>query len=59
MSSQEALDAFMKNPRPYLLSPLPKIPCKLSVLGPPGSGKTTLSNTIASKLNAKVSNLNT
>ncbi|XP_075780087.1 adenylate kinase 9 isoform X4 [Pelodiscus sinensis] len=54
LSSQEALRAFMLNPRLYLLPPMPLPPCKVLVFGPPFSGKTTLCNLIANKYNGKV-----
>ncbi|MGH0164644.1 UNVERIFIED_CONTAM: hypothetical protein FKN15_057830 [Acipenser sinensis] len=54
LSTQEALDKFMSNPRPYLLPPMPRPPCKVVVVGPPSSGKTTLCNLIAEKYGAKV-----
>ncbi|XP_067402684.1 adenylate kinase 9 [Emydura macquarii macquarii] len=54
LSSQEALRAFMLNPRPYLLPPMPLPPCKVLVFGPPSSGKTTLCNLIANKYKGKV-----
>ncbi|KAK1171736.1 adenylate kinase 9 [Acipenser oxyrinchus oxyrinchus] len=54
LSTQEALDKFMSNPRPYLLLPMPRPPCKVVVVGPPSSGKTTLCNLIAEKYGAKV-----
>lgn len=54
LSSEEALSAFLKNPRPYLLPPQPRPPCKLIVTGPPLSGKTTLCNILASRYGAEV-----
>uniref|UniRef100_A0A7M4FRL1 Uncharacterized protein n=1 Tax=Crocodylus porosus TaxID=8502 RepID=A0A7M4FRL1_CROPO len=54
LSSQEALRAFMLNPRPYLLPPMPLPPCKILVLGPPLSGKTTLCNLIANRYKGQV-----
>lgn len=54
LSSAVALEKFLKNPRPYLLPPQPRPPCKISVLGPPLSGKTTLSHLVAQKYGAKV-----
>ncbi|CDQ90195.1 unnamed protein product [Oncorhynchus mykiss] len=42
LSSQEALGRFMLNPRRYLLPPMPRPPCKVSVIGPPCAGKSTL-----------------
>ena len=54
LSSGEAMEKFLKNPRPYLLPPQPRPPCKLSITGPPLSGKTTLAHLLAQKYNAKV-----
>jgi adenylate/nucleoside-diphosphate kinase len=54
MNSEEALKEFMANPRPYLLPPQPRAPCKLSVIGCRYTGKTTLSSLLAKKYNAKV-----
>ncbi|KAE8602715.1 hypothetical protein XENTR_v10014094 [Xenopus tropicalis] len=54
MSSEEALRKFMQNPRQYLLPPMPLSPCKVAVVGPKCSGKTTLCNFIANKYAGKV-----
>uniref|UniRef100_A0A8V0YMS8 Adenylate kinase 9 n=1 Tax=Gallus gallus TaxID=9031 RepID=A0A8V0YMS8_CHICK len=54
LSSPEALKAFMLNPRPYLLPPMPMPPCKVLVFGPPVSGRTTICNLIANKYKGKV-----
>ncbi|NXU40324.1 KAD9 kinase, partial [Drymodes brunneopygia] len=54
LSSQEALNKFMLNPRPYLLPPMPVSPCKVFVFGPPFSGRTTVSNVIAHNYKGKV-----
>ena len=54
MSSNEALAHFMRNPRPYLAPHLPRPPCKVCVLGPPHSGKTTVAHALAQRYNAKV-----
>jgi YHS domain-containing protein len=54
MADENALKEFLKNPRPYLRLPQPRAPCKLSILGPKFSGKTTLCATLAKKYNAKV-----
>ena len=54
MSTSEALGYFMRNPRPYLAAHLPRPPCKLCVLGPPHSGKTTVARMLADRYNAKV-----
>ena len=55
MSTSEALTQFMMNPRMYLNPPNPQIPCKICVLGPPFSGKSTLAKAIATKYDAMVS----
>nr|XP_006820033.1 PREDICTED: adenylate kinase 9-like [Saccoglossus kowalevskii] len=54
LSSEEAMGKFLKNPRPYMIGPQPRPPCKLCVTGPPLSGKTTLCHLIAQKYNATV-----
>ncbi|XP_050391523.2 adenylate kinase 9 [Patella vulgata] len=54
LSSAEAMEKFLKNPRPYLLPPQPRPPCKLAVLGAPLSGKTTVCHLLANKYDAKV-----
>nr|XP_020032489.1 adenylate kinase 9 [Castor canadensis] len=54
LSSEEALKAFLLNPRPYLLPPMPLPPCKLFIFGPHCSGRTTLSNLIAQHYKGKV-----
>ncbi|KAL9969395.1 hypothetical protein ACROYT_G021608 [Oculina patagonica] len=54
MSTNEALAHFMRNPRPYLAPHLPRPPCKVCVLGPPHSGKTTVAHALAQRYNAKV-----
>ena len=58
MADENALKEFLKNPRPYLRLPQPRAPCKLSVLGPKFSGKTTLCAALAKKYNAKVIDMN-
>ena len=55
LSSAEALVQFTRNPRAYLLPPQPRIPCKVCVVGPPTSGKTSLARAVAEKYNATVS----
>ena len=54
LSSAEAMEKFLKNPRPYLMAPQPRPPCKLAILGPPLAGKTTLAHLLAQKYGAKV-----
>ncbi|CAH1800212.1 unnamed protein product, partial [Owenia fusiformis] len=59
LSSAEAMDKFLKNPRPYLLPPQPRPPCKITIQGPPLSGKTTLCHLLAQKYGAQVLDINT
>nr|XP_035152379.2 adenylate kinase 9 isoform X3 [Callithrix jacchus] len=54
LSSEEALKSFLLNPRPYLLPPMPAPPCKVFILGPQYSGKTTLCNMLAENYKGKV-----
>ena len=54
MNSEESLREFLANPRPFILPPQPRAPCKLSVLGSRYTGKTTLCNLLAKKYNARV-----
>ncbi|KAI3363735.1 hypothetical protein L3Q82_001351 [Scortum barcoo] len=42
LSSQEACQKFVTNPRRYLLPPMPRPPCRVSIIGPPQAGKSTL-----------------
>ncbi|CAI9563137.1 unnamed protein product, partial [Staurois parvus] len=44
----------MQNPRPFLLPPMPLPPCKVAVMGPKSSGKTTICNLLAKKYSGKV-----
>ena len=54
LSDEQSLRSFMRNPRPYLRTPQPRAPCKVSVLGAPYAGKTTLCALLAKKYNAHV-----
>lgn len=54
LSSQEACQKFLVNPRRYLLPPMPAPPCKVSVVGPPLSGKSTLCGLLAQHYGATV-----
>ncbi|KAI7799765.1 adenylate kinase 9 [Triplophysa rosa] len=47
LSSQDALQKFTTNPRLYLLPPMPHLPFRVSVIGPPCSGKSTMSALLA------------
>ncbi|XP_074166225.1 LOW QUALITY PROTEIN: adenylate kinase 9 [Sminthopsis crassicaudata] len=58
LSSEEALSAFLRNPRPYLLPPMPIPPCKVFLYGPKSSGKTTLCHLIANKYKGQVFDYN-
>ena len=59
ISSAEALTLFYKNPRAYILPPNPRIPCKICVVGPPTSGKSTLAKALAEHYNAVVIHVHT
>ncbi|XP_073708860.1 adenylate kinase 9 [Garra rufa] len=54
LSSQDALQKFMANPRRYLLPHIPHLPCKVSVIGPPCSGKSTVCTLLAEHCGAVV-----
>ncbi|XP_039454978.1 adenylate kinase 9 isoform X1 [Oreochromis aureus] len=54
LSSAEAHHKFVTNPRPYLLPPMPRLPCKVSIIGPSLVGKTTLCKLLAQHYNAAV-----
>lgn len=54
LSSQEAYQKFLKNPRRYLLPPMPRPPCRVSIIGPPLAGKSTLCKLLAQHYNALV-----
>ncbi|XP_069370668.1 adenylate kinase 9 [Paralichthys olivaceus] len=54
LSSHEAYQKFVTNPRQYLLPPMPRPPCKVSIIGPPQSGKSTLCKLLAKHYNALV-----
>ncbi|KAM4633800.1 adenylate kinase 9 [Polymixia lowei] len=54
LSSQEAYQKFVVNPRRYLLPPMPRPPCKVSIIGPPRSGKSTLCTLLAQHYGALV-----
>lgn len=54
LSSAEAHHKFVTNPRPYLLPPMPRLPCKVSIIGPSLAGKTTLCKLLAQHYNTAV-----
>lgn len=54
LSSEEAYQKFMTNPRPYLLPPMPRFPCRVCIIGPPQAGTTTLCRLLAKSYNALI-----
>lgn len=54
LSSEEAFHKFVTNPRPYLLPPMPRLPCRVSIIGPSFAGKSTLSKLLAQHYSAVV-----
>uniref|UniRef100_A0A8D3BXV2 Adenylate kinase 9 n=1 Tax=Scophthalmus maximus TaxID=52904 RepID=A0A8D3BXV2_SCOMX len=54
LSSQEAYQKFVTNPRRYLLPPMPRLPCRVSIIGPPRAGKSTLCKLLAQHCDALV-----
>ncbi|XP_053192664.1 adenylate kinase 9 [Scomber japonicus] len=58
LSSEEAYQKFVTNPRRYLLSPMPRAPCRVSIIGPPLAGKSTLCKLLAQYYNALVLDMN-
>lgn len=58
LSSEEAYQKFVTNPRRYLLSPMPRAPCRVSIIGPPLAGKSTLCKLLAQHYNALVLDMN-
>lgn len=54
LSSEEAYKKFTTNPRPYLLPPMPRFPCRICIVGPPQAGTTTLCRLLAQSYNARV-----
>ncbi|KAM4713125.1 adenylate kinase 9 [Anableps anableps] len=57
LSSQEAYHKFVTNPRRYLLPPMPRAPCKVSIIGPSQVGKSTMCNLVAQHYGAVVLDL--
>ncbi|CAG2053077.1 unnamed protein product [Timema podura] len=54
LSSEDSLEKFLRNPRPFLLPPNPRPPCKFAVVGPKYSGKTTLAHYLAGMFSGKM-----
>nr|XP_057912171.1 adenylate kinase 9 isoform X2 [Doryrhamphus excisus] len=49
ISSQEAFDKFMTNPRRYLLPPMPSPPCRVCIIGVPQTGRSALAKLMAER----------
>ena len=47
LSTMESANKFIANPRPYLLPPQPRPPCRFVITGMPLSGKSTLAELLA------------
>ncbi|XP_044232196.1 adenylate kinase 9 isoform X1 [Thunnus albacares] len=58
LSSQEACQKFVANPRRYLLPPMPRPPCRVSIIGPPQTGTSTLCKLLAQNYGALVLDMN-
>uniref|UniRef100_A0A3Q2XYZ4 Uncharacterized protein n=1 Tax=Hippocampus comes TaxID=109280 RepID=A0A3Q2XYZ4_HIPCM len=54
LSSQEAYDKFVTNPRRYLLPPMPSPPCRVCIIGTKASGRPDLSKLMAARHNVSV-----
>lgn len=54
LSSQKAYQKFITNPRRYLLPPMPRLPCRISIIGPPQAGTSTLCKLLAQHCNVLV-----
>ena len=54
LSSQEAYQKFVTNPRQYLLPPMPRPLCRVAIIGPPKAGKSTLCKLLAQHYKAQL-----
>uniref|UniRef100_A0A3B5A2W7 Adenylate kinase 9 n=1 Tax=Stegastes partitus TaxID=144197 RepID=A0A3B5A2W7_9TELE len=54
LSSHEAYQKFVTNPRRYLLPPMPRLPCRVSIIGPTQAGKSPVCKLLAQHYNAVV-----
>lgn len=54
LSSEEAYQKFITNPRRYLRPPMPRPPCRVAIIGPPQAGTSTLCQLLAQHYNALV-----
>lgn len=57
LSSQEATNLFIENPRTFLLPPNPRSTCKIAVFGPKFAGKSGLSARLAEVFGGTVINV--
>ncbi|XP_050448359.1 adenylate kinase 9-like [Cataglyphis hispanica] len=57
LSSQEAMNLFIENPRTFLLPPNPRSTCKIAVFGPKYAGKSELSVRLAETFGGIVINV--
>lgn len=57
LSSQEAMNLFIENPRTFLLPPNPRPTCKIAVFGPKYAGKSELSVRLAETFGGIVINV--
>ncbi|XP_031358022.1 adenylate kinase 9-like [Photinus pyralis] len=56
LANQEACARFQRNPRPFLLPPWPKPTCRIYVMGPRLSGRTSVANCLGYVFKAAVLN---
>ena len=54
LSSQKALDLFLRCPRKFLLPPQPMLPCKLAIVGPARAGVSSLAVELSKHTDAVV-----
>ncbi|XP_032441534.1 adenylate kinase 9 isoform X1 [Xiphophorus hellerii] len=57
LSSQDAYQKFITNPRKYLLPPMPRPPCKVCIIGSSLAGKSTMCSLLAQHYGALVLDL--
>ncbi|XP_014328191.1 adenylate kinase 9 isoform X2 [Xiphophorus maculatus] len=57
LSSQDAYQKFITNPRRYLLPPMPRPPCKVCIIGSSLAGKSTMCSLLAQHYGALVLDL--
>uniref|UniRef100_A0AAV2K976 Nucleoside-diphosphate kinase n=1 Tax=Knipowitschia caucasica TaxID=637954 RepID=A0AAV2K976_KNICA len=59
LSDTKAYEKFTENPRRYLVAPMPRAPCRVCIIGPSLSGKSTLCVLVAQHYNAQVLDMDT